>query len=74
MIRWGSHWHLALNEEDWVGTRPLHYGQVSGRGGEILCGGFPHDERDEGGCADGEYRDESGRRAEESVKGLLKTL
>lgn len=57
-----------------MGTRPLHYGQVSGRGGEILCGGFPHDERDEGGCADGEYRDESGTRAEESVKGLLKTL
>lgn len=57
-----------------MGTRPLHYGQVSGRGGEILCGGFPHDERDEGGCADGEYRDESGRRAEESVKGLLKKL
>lgn len=57
-----------------MGTRPLHYGQVSGQGGEILCGGFPHNERDGCGCADGEYRDESGRRVEESVKGLLKTL
>lgn len=57
-----------------MGTRPLHYGQVSGQGGEILCGGFPHDERDGCGCADGECRDESGKRVEESVKGLLKTL
>lgn len=57
-----------------MGTRPLHYGQVSGQGGEILCGGFPHDERDESGRADGECMDESGRRAEGSAKGLLKTL
>lgn len=57
-----------------MGTPPLHYGQESAQGGGILCDNLPRDERDESGCGDGEYRGESGRRAGESEKDLLKTL
>lgn len=57
-----------------MGTPPLHYGQVSGQGGGILCGNLPRDERGENGCEDAECRGESGRRVGESVKDLLRTL